>query len=87
MLLPISLLPVSQLIFLTDVGECGPYYSHLGSAPTLALLRARMENLSGFRPDQVRMEEAVYCEREGKSAQGCPVAKYVSGFLYFCMRI
>ena len=82
-----SLSIVTQLIFLSDVGECGPYYSHLGSAPTLALLRARMENLSGFRAEQVRMEEAVYCEREGKSAQGCPVGKYASGFLYFCLHI
>ena len=63
------------------VPDTGPYYVHLGHARTLQDLRKLFEERSGVTGDALRMEKIKYVPREGKTIQGCPLAKYVSSLI------
>ena len=48
-----------------------------GSAATLEDLRRDFENRVGIKGRQLRIEKVLYTGKEGKTAQGCPLAKWI----------
>lgn len=49
-----------------------------GAASTLAELRKDLEARTGLSGKELRIEKICYTGKEGKTAQGCPMAKWVS---------
>lgn len=58
--------------------EPGTYYTHLGCANSLKSLRYDLECRTGVAGDAIRIEKIKYTGKEGKTKQGCPIAKWVS---------
>ncbi|XP_063975356.1 methylcytosine dioxygenase TET isoform X3 [Diachasmimorpha longicaudata] len=57
--------------------EPGSYYTHLGAAASLPDLRNDLERRTGLKGSAIRMEKVVYTGKEGKTTQGCPMAKWI----------
>lgn len=49
----------------------------LGCAATIEELRKEIEQRAGLNGKQLRIEKVLYTGKEGKSTQGCPIAKWV----------
>lgn len=52
-------------------------FQTLGSAATLEELRRDFESRVGISGKQLRIEKVVYSGKEGKTGQGCPLAKWI----------
>lgn len=63
--------------------EPGTYYTHLGCANSLQSLRYDLECRTGVKGNAIRIEKIRYTGKEGKTAFGCPIAKWVSAHILF----
>jgi hypothetical protein len=48
-----------------------------GCASSIAELRKEVEQRAGLSGKQMRIEKVLYTGKEGKSSQGCPIAKWI----------
>lgn len=55
----------------------------LGAASSLADLRKDLESRTGLSEKELRIEKVCYTGKEGKTTQGCPMAKWVGIFSLF----
>ena len=58
--------------------DSGPYYTHLGTGGSKEEIKKGFEERVNLATNNIRVETAIYVKREGKSSQGCPIAKHVS---------
>ncbi|KRT84335.1 hypothetical protein AMK59_2101, partial [Oryctes borbonicus] len=57
--------------------EPGSYYTHLGCSSSLVNLRKDLEKRTGVNGKAIRIEKVKYAGKEGKTPQGCPLAKWI----------
>nr|XP_022919223.1 DNA N6-methyl adenine demethylase isoform X1 [Onthophagus taurus] len=57
--------------------EPGSYYTHLGCSNSLINLRKDFETRAGVHGKAIRIEKVRYTGKEGKTPQGCPLAKWI----------
>merc|ERR1719402_675376 len=55
----------------------GPYYVHLGHAPSRPALRRLFEERLGARGAALRLETIKFSGKEGKTEEECPIAKWI----------
>ncbi|KAK9869847.1 hypothetical protein WA026_003572 [Henosepilachna vigintioctopunctata] len=60
-----------------NISEPGIYYTHLGCADNLNSLRKDLECKTGVSGKAIRIEKVRYTGKEGKTNQGCPIAKWI----------